>query len=68
MNYIYIKGWGIPVGAFNEEELKKGVDREVLKKYQKEYPQYKYTNTKIIKEHGIRKLAIYICSAEDFRI
>ena len=22
MNYIYIKGWGIPIGAFDGEELK----------------------------------------------
>lgn len=68
MNYIYIKGWGIPVGAFNEEELKKGVDREVLKKYQEEYPEYKYVNTKIAKIHNVRKLVIYICNANDFKI
>ena len=68
MNYIYIKGWGIPVGAFDEEELKKGVDREVLKKYQEEYPEYKYVNTKIEKIHNVRKLVIYVCNANDFKI
>ena len=68
MNYIYIKGWGIPVGAFNEEELKKGVDREVLKKYQEKYPEYKYVNTKIEKIHNVRKLVIYVCNANDFKI
>lgn len=68
MNNIYVKGWGIPIGAFDEVDLINKIDKKVLEKYQKEYPQYKYTNTKIVKEHGIRKLAIYICSAEDFKI
>ena len=68
MNYIYVKGWGIPVGAFGEEELKKGVDREVLQKYQEEYPEYKYVNTKIEKIHNVRKLVIYVCNANDFKI
>lgn len=68
MNNVYIKGLGIPIGAFDEEELKKGIDKEVLKRYQEEYPQYKYTNTKIVKIHNIRKIAIYICNANDFKI
>ena len=49
MNNIYIKGLGIYVGAFDEDELKKGIDKEFLKKYQEEYPEYKYVNTKIEK-------------------
>lgn len=68
MNNIYVKGLGIYIGAFDEDELKKGIDKEVLKKYQEEYPEYKYVNTKILKIHGIRKLAIYICNANDFKI
>lgn len=68
MNYIYVKGWGIPIGTFDEEELKKGVDREVLQKYQEEYPEYKYVNTKIVKVHNVRKLVIYICNANVFKI
>lgn len=68
MNNIYIKGLGIYIGAFDEDELKKGVDKEVLKKYQEEYPEYKYVNTKIVKINGIRKLAIYICNVNDFKI
>ena len=68
MNYIYIKDWGIPIGAFNEEELKKGVDREVLKKYQEKYPEYKYVNMKIEKIHNVRKLVIFVCNANDFKI
>lgn len=68
MNSVYIKNWGIYIGAFDEDELKKGIDREVLKRYQEEYPQYKYVNTKITKINNIRKLAIYICNATDFKI
>ena len=68
MNNIYIKGLGIPIGAFDEDELKKGIDKEVLKRYQEYYPEYQYTNTKIVKIHGIRKLAIYICNVNDFKI
>ena len=68
MNYIYIKGLGLPIGTFDETDLKNGIDKKELEKYKQEYPQYKYTNTKIIKENNIRKLAIYICTAEDFKI
>lgn len=68
MNNIYIKGWGICIGAFDEDELKKGIDKEVLKKYQEDYPEYNYVNTKIAKINNIRKLVIYICDATDFKI
>lgn len=68
MNNIYTKNWGILIGKFDEKDLKSGKDREVLKEYQKEFPEYKYTNTKIIKEHNVRKLAVYICSLEDFKV
>lgn len=68
MNNLYIKGLGICIGTFDESDLKSGKDKEVLKQYQEEYPQYKYTNTAIIKENNIRKLVIYICNVEDFKI
>ena len=68
MNSVYVKGWGIPIGTFDEVDLVNKTDKKVLEKYQKEYPQYRYTNTKIIKENNIRKIAIYICSVEDMRI
>ena len=67
MNSVYVKGWGIPIGTFDEVDLVNKTDKKVLEKYQKEYPQYRYTNTKIVKENGIRKIAIYICSVEDMR-
>ena len=68
MNSIYTKGLGILIGKFDEKDLKSGKDKEVLKEYQKEFPQYKYTNTRIIKENNIRKLAVYICNVDDFKI
>ena len=64
---IYIKGKGIPVGTFTEEDLKKGIDKIMVNKKMEETG-LKYTNTKIIKEHGIRKLAIWVCNVEDFKI
>ena len=68
MNYIYIKNWGIPIGTFDETDIKLGKDKEILKAYQEEYPQYKYTNAKIIKENNIRKLVVLICDVKDMKI
>ena len=65
---LYIKDLGILIGTYAEDELKKGIDRKELKEYQEKYPQYKYTNYRIINEHGIRKLALYICTVDDFKI
>ena len=66
MDY-YVKGLGILVGKFDENDLKSGKDKELVKQKMEEY-NLKYTNTKIIKEHGIRKLAIYVCNVYDFKI
>ena len=63
----YIKGLGILVGKFTENDLKSGKDKEIVKQKQEEY-NLKYTNTKITKENGIRKLAIYVCNFYDFKI
>lgn len=68
MNNVYIKGWGIPIGEFDEKDLKQGKDKIALEKYRKEYPQYKYTNTKIKKINNIRKMCLYICNAYDIKI
>lgn len=63
----YIKGLGILVGKFTEEDLRNKIDKQVVAEKSKEY-NLKYTNAKIIKEKGIRKLAIYLCNIDDFRI
>ena len=68
MEKKYINNLGILVGTFDETDLKTGKDKEILKKYKEKYPEYNYTNTAIIKENNVRKLAIYICNAKDFKI
>ena len=63
----YIKGLGILVGKFTEEDLKNGIDKKIVKEKMEEY-NLKYTNTKIIKENDIKKLAIYVCNVYDFKL
>ena len=63
----YIKGLGVLVGKFTENDLKNGIDKKAVEDAKEKY-NLKYTNTKIIKEKGIRKLAIYLCTLEDFKI
>lgn len=63
----YIKGLGILVGKFTEEDLINKIDKKIVEEKKKEY-NLNYTNTKIIKEKGIKKLAIYICNVDDFKI
>ena len=68
MEKKYISNLGILVGTFDETDLKTGKDKQILKKYKEKYPEYNYTNTAIIKERNVKKLAIYICNAKDFKI
>ena len=63
----YIKNLGILVGKFTEQDLKENKDKEIVNKAMNEYNLH-YTNTRIIKEKGIKKLAIYICNVYDFKI
>lgn len=63
----YIKGLGVFVGKFSENDLKNGIDKKAVEKKEKETG-LKYTNTKIIKEKGVTKLAIWVCNVEDFKI
>lgn len=59
----YIKGLGVFVGKFSENDLRNGIDKKAVEKKKKETG-LKYTNTKIIKNG----LAIWVCNADDFRI
>lgn len=68
MNYNYLKNWGIFIGAFDENDLKKGIDKIKVAEYKKIYPQFQYTNAKIKKIGNTKKLLIYLCTAEDFKI
>lgn len=68
MEKKYINNLGILIGTFDETDLKTGKDKQVLKKYKEKYPEYNYVNAAIIKENDVKKLAIYICNAKDFKI
>lgn len=63
----YIKGLGVLVGKFTEEDLKNKVDKKAVEEAKEKY-NLKYTNTRLIKEKGIKKLAIYVCNIDDFKI
>ena len=66
----YIKGLGVYVGRFNEDDLKAERDKTatIRKKAETDY-KYKYVNTKLIRKDGkIIAIEIYLCTAEDFKI
>lgn len=63
----YIQGLGILIGEFTEEELREHKDREIIEKKKKELG-LKYINAKNIKKNGIKKLAVYLCNVDDFKI
>ena len=64
----YIKGKGILVGTYNENDLANGKDKVDVQRAKKETG-YKYTNTDFVKKNGKIILAdIYVCSLEDFKL
>ena len=68
MENKYIKGLGVYVGTFNEQDLKENKDKQALEKVQ-EKTGLQYTNTKLVmKRKEIIGIKIYACSSEDFKI
>jgi hypothetical protein len=64
----YIKGKGILVGTFNEEDIANGNDKFAVKKLA-EQTGYKYTNTEFIKKNGkVVGMKIYVCDVNDFKL
>lgn len=64
----YIKGKGILVGAFNEDDLKQSKDKAQVKKM-KEETGYQYTNTEFVKKNGkIVAMKVYVCTLDDMRV
>ncbi len=58
----------IYVGRFNEEEMKKGLDKKAIKQKQKETG-LKYVESKIIyKNKAPIAMDIWVCTAEEFTI
>ena len=64
----YIKGKGILVGTYNENDLANGKDKVDVQKM-KEETGYNYTNTEFVKSKGkVIGMKMYVCSVEDFKI
>ena len=64
----YIKGKGVLVGTFNENDLVNGKDK-VETQRMKEETGYNYTNTEFVKRKGkIVSMKVYVCSMEDFKM
>lgn len=64
----YIKGKGILVGTFSEEDISTGKDKIEVKRMA-EQTDCKYTNTEYVKKNGkIVGIKIYVCNAEDFKL
>lgn len=61
----YIKGKGILVGIYNEEDIELKKDKSDVERVKKETG-YQYTNIEYVKKRGcIIGLKIYVCSGED---
>lgn len=64
----YIKGKGILVGTFNEEDIANGKDKVEVKRMT-EQTGYKYTNTEFVKKNGkIVGMKVYVCDVNDFKL
>ena len=64
----YIKGKGILVGTYNEQDLNERKDKVDVQRVAKETG-YKYTNTEFVKSKGkIVGMKVYVCNAEDFKL
>lgn len=64
----YIKGKGILVGTYNENDLANGKDKVDVQRM-KEETGYKYTNTEFVKNKGkVGSVKVYVCSMEDFKV
>lgn len=68
MSNEYRKNYGILVGIFNEEELKRGEDDKAIELKQQEYPKCKYINAIETKKDGKRALKVYICELKDLKM
>jgi len=68
MNETYIKGKGILVGTFSENDLTNGTDKIETQKV-KERTGLKYTNTSfVMKGKKITGLQVYVCNLDDMKL
>lgn len=64
----YIKGKGILVGCFNEQQINSRADKIATQKMM-DATGYKYTNTEFIKKDGkLTGLKVYVCDLDDMEI
>lgn len=65
MNEQYIKGKGILVGTFDEEQLKKKIDKMEIAKAKEKYG-LKYINSEFLEKGGqLTGIRVYVCNLED---
>lgn len=60
--------YGILVGTFDEDQLKRGVDEQAIERMQEKYPNHKYINSIETKKDGKRALRVYICELKDLQM
>lgn len=60
--------YGILVGTFDEDELKRREDDIAINKKQEKYPKHKYINCIETKKNGKRALKVYICEFNDLQM
>jgi len=59
----YVKGLGVYVGEFNQDDLDKGIDKQKVEEAKQKY-NLPATNTKVTKN----SIKIWVCTYEDFKI
>ena len=60
--------YGILVGIFDEDQLKRGVDDQAIERMQEKYPNHKYINSIETKKDGKRALKVFICELKDLQM
>lgn len=60
--------YGILVGIFDEDQLRRGVDDQAIERMQEKYPNHKYINAIETKKDGKRALKVFICELKDLQM
>ena len=65
MSREYIKGKGVLVGTFTEDQLRKKIDKMEIAKAKEKY-ELKYINSEFVcKGNQITGIRVYVCNLED---
>lgn len=65
MTEKYVKGKGVLVGTFTEDQLRKKIDKMEIAKAKEKY-ELKYINSEFVyKDHQITGIRVYVCKLED---